>query len=77
MVIGDLNAKVVSDNSNQEASMGTHGEGVINENSEMFCDVCASNGLVIVENSSRTRTPTSSHGDPRMGPQRTRLTMLL
>ena len=77
MVIGDLNAKVVSDNSNQEASMGTHGEGVINKNGEMFCDVCGSNGLVIVENSSRTRTPTSSHGDPRMGPQGTRLTMLL
>ena len=27
--------------------MGTHSEGVINENGEMFCDFCASNGLVI------------------------------
>ena len=47
MGIGDLNAKVGSDNRNWEASMGTHGEGVINENGEMFCDFCASNGLVI------------------------------
>ena len=47
MVIGDLNAKVGSDNRNWEASMGTHGDGVINENSEMFCDFCASNELVI------------------------------
>ena len=47
MVIGDLNAKVGSDNRNWEASMGTHGEGVINENGEMFCDSCASNGLVV------------------------------
>ena len=46
MVIGDLNAKVGSDNRNWEASMGTHG-GVINENGEMFCDSCVSNGLVI------------------------------
>ena len=47
MVIGDLNAKVGSDNRNWEASMGTHGDRVINENSEMFCDFCASNELVI------------------------------
>ena len=43
MVIGYLNAKVGSDNRNQEATMGTHGEGDINENGEMFCDFCASN----------------------------------
>ena len=36
MVIGNLNAKVSSDNRNWEASIGTHSEGVINENSEMF-----------------------------------------
>ena len=49
MVIGDLTAKVGSDNMNREASMGTHGAGVINENGKMFCDFCASNGLVIGE----------------------------
>ena len=38
MVIVDLNAKVGADNRNWEASMGTHGDGVINENGEMFCD---------------------------------------
>ena len=47
MVIGDLNAKVGADDRNWEVSMGTHGEGVINENGEMFCDFCTSNGLVI------------------------------
>ena len=46
MVIGDLNVKVGSDNRNWEASMGAHSEGVTNENGEMFCDFCASNGLV-------------------------------
>lgn len=34
LVIDDLNAKVGSDNRNWEASMGTHGEGIINENGE-------------------------------------------
>lgn len=47
MVIGDLNAKVGLDSRNWEWSMGIHGEEVINENREMFCDFCASNGLVI------------------------------
>ena len=46
-VIGDLNVKAGSDNMNWEASMGPHGEGVINENGEMICDSCASNGLDI------------------------------
>ena len=47
MVIGDLNAKVGSDNRNWEVSIGTHDDGVINENDEMLCDFCMSNGLVI------------------------------
>ena len=38
MVIVDLNAKVGADNRNWEASMGTHGDGVINENGAIFCD---------------------------------------
>ena len=47
LVIGDLNAKVGSDNTNREMTMGTHGEGDMNENGELFCDFCATNGLVI------------------------------
>ena len=47
MVIGDLDAKVGSENENREASMRAHGSGVMNENDEMFCDFCSSNGLVI------------------------------
>lgn len=39
---GDLKAKVSSDNRNREASIGNHGEGLIIENGEMFCDFCAS-----------------------------------
>ena len=47
LVIGDLNAKVGSDNTNREMTMGTHGEGDMNENGELFCNFCATNGLVI------------------------------
>ena len=47
MVIGDLNAKMGSDNRNSEASMGTHGDGVIKDNGEIFCDFRASTGLLI------------------------------
>ena len=38
-----------SDNTNRETTMETHGEGDINENGELFCDFCATNGLVIGE----------------------------
>ena len=47
MVIGYLNQKVGSDDRNREAPMETHGEGVISENSEMFCDFCVPRGLGI------------------------------
>ena len=47
LVIGDLNAKVGSDNTNREMTMGTHGEGDTNKNGELLCDFCATNGLVI------------------------------
>ena len=45
--MGDLNAKVGSDNWDRELVIGTHGEGTINENGELFCDFCMTNGLVI------------------------------
>ena len=47
--MADLNTKVGSDSKNQEMTMGTHGEGIMNENGELFCDFCATNGLVIGE----------------------------
>ena len=79
MVIGDLNAKVGLDNRNWEASMGTQGDGVINENGEIFCDFCASSGLVIegTHKKSHTRNPISLRGDPLTGSLRTRSTMWL
>lgn len=43
MVFGDVNAKVGSNNTDWETSMGTQGEGVINENGEIFRDY----GLVL------------------------------
>jgi hypothetical protein len=47
LVMGDLNAKVGSDNQDRECTMGSQGAGNINENGELFCDFCATNGLVI------------------------------
>jgi hypothetical protein len=45
--MGNLNAKVGSDNTHLEQIMGRHGLGDRNENGEMFVDFCAHNGLVI------------------------------
>ena len=45
--MGDLNAKVGSDNTGFVEAMGCHGLGHINENGELFANLCASNSLVI------------------------------
>ena len=47
IIMGDLNAKVGSDNKDREQIMGTHGTGTQNENGEMFAEFCAFNDLVI------------------------------
>lgn len=47
VVMGDLNAKVGKDNTNRDKVMGSHGVGVMNDNSERLCDFCKTNGLVI------------------------------
>ena len=47
ILMGDLNAKVGSDNTNKEFIMGKHGIGEQNENGEFFTDFCAFNDLVI------------------------------
>ena len=47
LVIGDLNAKVGSDNSGYEECMGKQGGGESNENGSLFKDLCRENGLVI------------------------------
>ena len=45
--MGDLNAKEGSDNTGFEEAIGCHGLGHINENGELFANLCASNSLVI------------------------------
>ena len=47
LVIGDQNAKVGSNNSQHERSMGKEGCGTMNENGERLANLCSSNGLVI------------------------------
>ncbi|GFS14130.1 craniofacial development protein 2-like [Elysia marginata] len=46
-LIGDLNAKVGDENIGAERTMGIHGCGSINNNSERLVELCASNDLVI------------------------------
>ena len=47
ILMGDLNAKVGTDNTNRDLIMGRHGTGEQNENGEMFTDFCTFNDLVI------------------------------
>nr|KAG5693036.1 hypothetical protein BaRGS_005660 [Batillaria attramentaria] len=47
ILMGDVNAKIGSDNTGYEDTMGTHGLGQMNENAERFADFCALNQLVI------------------------------
>nr|KAG5688457.1 hypothetical protein BaRGS_003054 [Batillaria attramentaria] len=47
ILMGDFNAKIGSDNTGYEDTMGTHGLGQMNENGERFADFCALNQLVI------------------------------
>nr|KAG5706894.1 hypothetical protein BaRGS_021400 [Batillaria attramentaria] len=47
ILMGDFNAKIGSDNTGYENTMGTHGLGQMNENGERFADLCALNQLVI------------------------------
>jgi len=47
ILMGDLNAKVGTDNTNKETIMGRHGTGEQNENGEMLTEFCTFNDLVI------------------------------
>nr|KAG5690467.1 hypothetical protein BaRGS_016467 [Batillaria attramentaria] len=47
ILMGYFNAKIGSDNTGYENTMGTHGLGQMNENGERFADFCALNQLVI------------------------------
>jgi hypothetical protein len=46
--MGDINAKILSNNSGREQTTGKEGFGdIMNENGELFCDFCAFSGLAI------------------------------
>ena len=47
ILLGDMNAKIGSDNSGLERVMGKHGLGVMNDNGRRFTEFCAFNSLVI------------------------------
>lgn len=47
ILMGNLNAKIGKDNIGKEKVMGRHGDGIMNENGELFSDTCAFNSLVI------------------------------
>ena len=47
ILMGDLNSKVGTDNTDRELTMGRHGTGEQNENGEIFTEFCTFNDLVI------------------------------
>ena len=47
IIMGDMNAKVGSINTDREHEMGKHGIGQMNENGELLADFCTVNNLVI------------------------------
>ena len=47
ILMGDINAKIGSNNRGYERIMGQHGLGEMNENGERFAELCANNNLVI------------------------------
>jgi len=47
ILMGDFNAKIGADNTNRDQAMGKEGLGKMNENGELFADLCCHNSLVI------------------------------
>ena len=47
ILMGDLNAKIGSNNTDRERVMGRHGDGNMNENGELLADFCAINNLIV------------------------------
>lgn len=47
ILMGNLNAKVGSENAVYERVMGRHGRGSMNDNGEYFTEFCGNNNLVI------------------------------
>ncbi|CAG5124343.1 unnamed protein product [Candidula unifasciata] len=74
MLMGDLNAKIGSDNTGYEEIMGRHGLGVMNENGELFTHFCAGNQDVMVEVFSLINEYTRQHGNHQTMRQLIKLT---
>ncbi|KAL0187117.1 hypothetical protein M9458_018787, partial [Cirrhinus mrigala] len=47
VIMGDLNAKVGSNNTHHDRAMGSHGCGVMNDNGERLVEFCTLNNMVI------------------------------
>ena len=47
ILMGDLNAKIGSNNTDRERVMVRHGDGNMNENGELLADFCAINNLTV------------------------------
>ena len=47
LIMGDMNAKTGSDNTDRERAMGREGCGIINDNGEKFVNFCLNNNCVI------------------------------
>ena len=47
LIMGDINAKIGSDNNGYEPCMGKEGLGERNNNGQRLIDICLENGLVI------------------------------
>ena len=45
--MGDMNAKIGSDNTDREREIGRHGLEEMNENGKMLADFCSTNSLVL------------------------------
>ena len=49
MVVGNMNAKIGSNNEGYEETMGGHGLGVMNDTGERFANLCTTNDLALGE----------------------------
>ena len=47
LIMGDMNAKTGSDNTDRERAIGREGCGIINDNGEKFVNFCLNNNCVI------------------------------
>ena len=47
LIMGDMNVKTISDNTDRERAMGREGCGIINDNAEKFTNFCINNNCVI------------------------------